>query len=116
MAGTWAVLIAVALWTSGPEAPPAWAWLRAFEEAGGDKLVHAGLFAVQGWLLSRCRPGTPSAGWLLGCLAAVVAYGALTEAVQAPLGGRRAELADWAADAAGAALGVAVYARRWRRR
>lgn len=112
IAGAWAALIAASLWTSGPEAPPSWAWLAAFEEAGGDKLVHAGLFAVQAWLLCRYRQGPPTAGWLLGCLALAVAFGGLTEAVQVPLAGREGELADLAADAVGAGAGVAAFSRR----
>jgi hypothetical protein len=117
-AGAWAVLIAALLWSSGPEVPTPWTWLGtwlgAAEEAGGDKLVHALLFGVQAWLLCSVRPGAPSAGWLAACLGATVAYGGLTEAVQAALGGRDAELADLWADAAGAAGAVAAYA--WRRR
>lgn len=118
LAGAWAVLVAASLWTAGPEAPPAWTWLAAFEEAGGDKLVHAALFAVQAWLLCRSRPGAPGVGWLLGCLAAAVAYGALTEGVQLSLAGREGDLLDLAADALGAGLGTAAYAteRRWRGR
>lgn len=115
LAGAWALLVAAALWTSGPETPPAWAWIAAFEEAGGDKLVHAGLFGVQAWLLCRFRPGLPGAGWLVGCFAVAVAYGALTEGVQVLLEGREGDLADLAADAAGAAAGVAAFAA-WRAR
>lgn len=111
----WALLVAAALWGAGPETPPAWAWLAAFEDAGGDKLVHAGLFAVQAWLLCRCRPGPPSAGWLVGCLALALAYGGLTEGVQVLLVGREGDLADLGADAAGAGAGVAAFAA-WRRR
>jgi len=115
LAGGWALLVAAALWSTGPERPPPWAWLAAFEDAGGDKLAHAGLFAVQAWLLCRCRPGPPRAGWLGACLAAAVAYGALTEGVQVLLGGREGDLADLAADALGAGAGVAAFAV-WRRR
>lgn len=118
LAGAWAVLVAAVLWTSGPDGPPAWAWLAAFEEAGGDKLVHGGLFAVQAWLLCRSRPAASGAGWLLGCLAAAVAYGALTEAVQLLLAAREGDLLDLAADALGAGLGAGAYAaaRWWRQR
>lgn len=115
LAGGWALLVAAALWSTGPETPPAWAWLAAFEDAGGDKLVHAGLFAVQAWLLCRCRPGPPRARWLAGCFAAAVAFGALTEGVQVLLAGREGDPADLAADALGAAAGVAAFAA-WRGR
>lgn len=115
-AGAWAVLVSVLLWTSGPEAPSGWIWLGAFEEAGGDKLGHGGLFLVQAWLLCRCRRGLPTAAWLGGCLLLTVLFGALTEAVQVPLGGREGELGDLVADALGAAAGVAAFARWSRRR
>jgi VanZ family protein len=111
-AAAWAVLVAVLLWAPGPEAPPRWQWLAAFEAAGGDKLVHALLFAVLAWLLCGCRRGRPAAGWLAGCFALAVAYGGLTEGGQALLGGRDPSLGDLAADALGAAAGVLAFARR----
>lgn len=113
-AAAWAVLIAVLLWTGGPETPPSWIWLEALQEAGGDKLGHAGLFLVQAWLLCRARPPTPA--WLGASLAVAVLFGALTEAVQVPLGDREGELGDLVADALGAAAGVAAFARWSRRR
>lgn len=109
-AGAWAALIAVLLWASGPESPPQWGWIAAFEEAGGDKLGHAGLFLVQAWLLCRAGPRTPA--WAGACLVLAVLYGALTEAVQGFLPGRDGDLGDLAADAVGALAGVAAFARR----
>lgn len=119
-AGGWAVLVAWSLWTGGPEGSPAWggleAWLERFEEAGGDKLAHAGLFAVQGWLLCRIRPGAVAWPWIGGCFAATCAFGLLTEAGQLAVDARGAEVLDAAADVAGAALGVALFALQARRR
>ncbi|HUP43039.1 MAG TPA: VanZ family protein [Thermoanaerobaculia bacterium] len=111
-AAAWAVLVAVLLWTPGPEAPPRWQWLAAFGAAGGDKLVHALLFAVLAWFLCGSRRGGPAAGWLAGCFVLAVAYGGLTEAVQALVVGRDPSLGDLAADALGAAAGVLAFARR----
>jgi hypothetical protein len=115
-AAAWAMVIAAALWTPAPEAPPEWgwwSWLGELEAAGGDKVVHALLFGVQAWLLCRWRRGAPTGAWLGGCLALTIAYGGMTEAVQAALGGRAAELGDLVADAVGAGIGVAAFA--WRR-
>lgn len=120
VAGAWAVLVAWSLWTGGPDGPPAWGplgtWLDGFEESGGDKLVHAGLFAVQGWLVCRVRRGAPGWPWLGGCFLLVAGFGLLTEAGQLAVETREAEVLDGVADAAGAALGVALYALRARRR
>jgi VanZ family protein len=110
-AAAWAALVAVLLWAPGPEAPPRWQWLAALEAAGGDKLVHALLFAVLAWLLCGSRRGGPAAGWLAGSLVLAVAYGGLTEGVQALVGGRDPSLGDLGADALGAAAGVLVFAR-----
>lgn len=119
-AGGWAVLVAWSLWTGGPDGPPSWggleAWLDRFEEAGGDKLVHAVLFAVQGWLLCRTRRAPAAWPWLAGCFAATSAFALLTEAGQLAVETRRPEALDAVADVAGAALGVGLFALRTRRR
>ncbi|MFP3941490.1 MAG: VanZ family protein [Thermoanaerobaculia bacterium] len=113
-AGVWAVLVAWSLWTGGPAGPPAWsgfeAWFERFDEAGGDKLVHAVLFAVQGWLVCRIRREGVSWPWLGGCFAATSAFGVLTEAGQLAVETRTAEALDAAADVAGAAVGVGLFA------
>lgn len=113
-AAGWAALVAVLLWSSAPEGPPAFAWLARLEAAGGDKAVHAALFAVQAWLLCRSRPGSAAAGWLAGCFGLAVAYGVLTEVGQLAVDGRNADVADALADAAGAAAAVVGVALRRR--
>lgn len=119
-AGVWGALVAWSLWTGGPAGPPAWggleAWLDRFEGAGGDKLVHAALFGVQGWLVCRTRREATGWLWLGGCFAATSAFGVLTEVGQLAVEAREAEVLDAAADVAGAAFGVALFAlrARWR--
>ena len=70
--------------------------------AYSDKLVHGGLFAVLGALAARSwlQPGQR---WRVAV--ALLLLGAITEALQAVIPGRSASLGDWAADAAGLALG-----------
>lgn len=111
-AAAWAVLIGVLLWTSGPETPPSWTWVARFEEAGGDKLVHAVLFGVQAWLLLRGRPGDLRPGWLVAGVGAAILFGIVTELGQLAVPGRDAGVGDALADAVGAAVGAGYY--RWR--
>jgi hypothetical protein len=129
-AGLWAAFVAVLLWLPGSDGPSPWTlfdWLaahaellEALAEAGGDKVAHGALFAVQAWLLCRCR--APAAGsiagstlvWRAACFVLTAGYGALTEAGQLLVAGRAAGLPDALANAAGAALGVALHARRSR--
>ena len=74
---------------------------------GADKLVHAGLFLLLAGV-SRLRFGPASR-----VLAAVLAYAALSEVVQAVLlSGRSGDLLDLLADAVGALVGWQL-ARRW---
>ena len=68
-----------------------------------DKLVHASLFALLGWLALR--------SWLLArqrwwVVAGLLLLGALTEALQSQIPGRSASLGDWLADATGLAVGM----------
>ena len=125
-AGAWALLVAVALFASGPETGVLAPWIRRFEEMGGDRLVHGLLFFVQAWLLVGAferggeegreanRAAGRGAGVGAGVAAAVVAaaYGGASEVVQAYLPGRSAELADFAADAVGAVAGAVAAAMR----
>lgn len=99
----WAVLIEMLLlWPSPPEVP------RLFSSVGFDKIVHAVLFAVQAvlgaWALAeRGRSAWPA---LIG----TIAFGAFTELQQHLMPSRAMELGDLLADAAGAALGLALFA------
>lgn len=118
-AALWAAFVAVLLWLPGSDGPsrlPFAEVLEALAEAGGDKVVHGALFAVQAWLLCRCRaPAAGSTvGWGTACFALAAGYGALTEAGQLLVVGRDAGLPDALANAAGAAVGVALHARRGR--
>lgn len=71
--------------------------------AWSDKLVHASLFAVLGWLAARAwlQPGQR---WRV--VVALLLLGALTEALQSVIPGRSASLGDWLADATGLAAGL----------
>lgn len=112
MAALWALGIAALLWAPSRGGPSRWPFaeqLAAFAEAGGDKLVHGALFAVQAFLLYRCRRGGP--GWLAASFALATGYGVLTEAGQLWVEGRDAGLADALANTVGAALGIAIHAR-----
>lgn len=107
--------MAALLWTPGSGQPPQWRWLQLFERAGGDKLVHAGLFGVQAWLLCRCRDRS-GFRWPAASFALAVAYGLVTEAGQVVVPGRGATAGDVAADTAGAAVGAAFASWRSRAR
>lgn len=74
-----------------------------------DKIFHAVAFCVWAMLVTG---GWRWPGWLVLVVAAV--FGGATESVQ-PLSGREAELADLAADLAGAAVGLwaGLRLRRW---
>jgi VanZ family protein len=104
----WALLILVLCLMPGA-ALPAWHWADLFSV---DKLVHAGLFAVQALLVLRAAGGQGRADafpWLL----AVVAYGGALELMQMlPALGRRGDWNDLAANTLGALLGWAWH--RWR--
>jgi len=78
--------------------------------AGVDKLVHLGLFAA---LASSGRWAGTGARALAVLL---IAYAAVSEVVQGLSAlGRSMSLADWAADAVGVLLGLALWALAERR-
>lgn len=79
-----------------------------------DKLLHLAEFAVLGALLARAlrAGGWPPARVLVGALLLGSLYGASDELHQAFVSDRHADLRDWAADTAGAALGAAAFLRR----
>ncbi|MBN1773685.1 MAG: VanZ family protein, partial [Deltaproteobacteria bacterium] len=98
-AGAWATLVLTLTSLPQPDVP-----FPVF--AGLDKLAHAGLYAVLGFLAALgtardARLRSRSAGLLLlavaGCLAAL---GALDELHQSWIPGRSADLLDWVADVA----------------
>lgn len=76
-----------------------------------DKLVHFVAYAVLAWLLAmawQASVGRLNARHLKFVWLVVVLYGAVDEMTQ-PLVGRTASLADWLADAAGAALALIIF-------
>jgi VanZ family protein len=78
-----------------------------------DKVAHAGTFAVLIGLIIWSMRGKR----LIACFAAVAFYGAATEVIQAFVPNRTADVLDWLADVAGAAVGLVllwlIY-RMWR--
>lgn len=81
-----------------------------------DKVVHAGGYFVLALLLAAVifRRQTKPLGAYLMLLTVVMAYAALDEISQIPVG-RSADLYDWLADLVGAAAGFVTFARaqRW---
>lgn len=114
LVAAWAVLVMVLLWMPGAEGPAPWAWLERFRDGGGDKLVHAGLFGVQAWLLCRCPPGPGERRWLVACVGVAVAFGVVTELGQLAVPGRDASLGDAVADVVGALSGAVLSGVRFR--
>jgi VanZ family protein len=104
----WAALIAL---MAGASELPATPGVPYF-----DKLAHFAVYAVlglllgRGWVVAGRRPAWP---WLL--LFALL-LGVTDELRQAQIPERSAELADWVADALGAATGFLIAVRIARRR
>lgn len=76
-----------------------------------DKLIHFVAYAVLAWLLAtawQASVGRLNTRHLKFVWLVVVLYGAIDEVTQ-PLVGRTMSLADWLADAAGAAIGLMVF-------
>lgn len=68
-----------------------------------DKLVHAGLFGVLGFLAARSWLQHRQRAWAVGGL---LVFGVFTEMLQAFIPGREAALGDWMADALGLVGGM----------
>jgi len=103
----WAVVL---LWLGqqkGDDLPDSPLW----ELPGGDKLAHAGAYAVLG-ALTAWAAGLPPLSRAVGWgLAAALLVGLLDEWGQASTPDRQASAADVAADLVGGALGAALSAR-----
>jgi VanZ family protein len=80
-----------------------------------DKVVHALLYGVLGWLVARAEPTWLTPGRALPVLAAIAAFAALDEWHQTLVPGRSGSVDDWAADVVGAALALTLAAYRRRR-
>lgn len=76
-----------------------------------DKVVHFSVYGLLGTLVCRQSHDVRGAVW---SLAAVAAFGASDEWHQSFVPGREAEVADWIADTAGAAVAIFLYTR-WTR-
>jgi VanZ family protein len=76
-----------------------------------DKIVHIIAFAGLSWLFAmtwELSAGRLNSGHLVRAWFLITLYAALEEATQ-PFVGRYASFFDWLADAAGAALGLALF-------
>ena len=77
-----------------------------------DKLAHFAMYGVLGTVAALCwrrADRTPTAFAVALC---AILVGAADELHQRSVPGRSAELADWAADIAGVAVGFSLVARR----
>ncbi|MGI9075721.1 MAG: VanZ family protein [Gemmatimonadaceae bacterium] len=82
---------------------------------GADKMVHASLYAVLGWLGGKAAGGEDlSFAGAAGTLASIAMFGAADEWHQQFVAGRAADPMDWLADMLGA--GTALLLLVWRQR
>lgn len=121
----WAVLVAVAMLSPG-DAVPRWSdelWFGRWLDPLADKVVHFVLFAVLTLLAVRSFRALDPRGPapllasrpILAAVLVSIAYGGLAELAQLRFTARSAELADFAADAAGALCAAALASLgRWR--
>lgn len=86
----------------------------------GDKFLHVAAFAVLATLAATCwsawRPPMRT-GHFLMLAAILIAYAALDEVTQVPVG-RKADVADWMADVVGILIGIGafgIFCRFWAR-
>lgn len=100
----WPLCIAALIFTASSRSAVAGPRIPHF-----DKVVHFSVYGLLGTLVCRVGNGRAGAWW---ALAAVSAYGATDEWHQSFVPGRYAELEDWIADTAGAAVAILLY-RRW---
>jgi VanZ family protein len=77
-----------------------------------DKMAHLSAYAVMGFLCARWRRerGDSQGRVALYALGFVALVGAVDEIHQLWIPGRSAEFADWLADVAGGAIGIALSA------
>lgn len=88
------VLVALTAWFSLDRSPPGWAFVA------GDKVLHAATYALLVYWFGQLYPGTRRR---LALVLAFVAFGGLLEVLQGwSTVARDPEIADLAADAAGA--------------
>ena len=94
----WLCLFAATHWPQPPDLS---------DVPGSDKTVHLTAYALLAFLLARTLAGRRplSLATMAVVLAIVATYGAADELTQ-PFFGRETELNDWAADMAGAMIGL----------
>ena len=87
-----------------------WPNVRLPNIDNADKYVHFAGFAGLSFLMAWAIPTIGRMRWLNALLALLtaVAYGAIDEISQAPVG-RTTDIVDWAADCSGAVFGVLCY-------
>ena len=108
--------VAPALWGTFIEVLTSWPRVPDFgEPEGSDKVVHFGLYAVFAYLVIRAaQAGRPSLRLVTLTLLGLMAWAAADEWHQRFIDGRTPSTADWAADSAGVAVGIAVAWARFR--
>lgn len=81
------------------------------QTSGIDKVLHFSIYTVLAFLLTR-QISEDTTRWraVAGALVIAIAFAAVDEWHQRFIPGRFPELADWLADAAGAAVGAIAYA------
>ena len=103
----WAALLLVLTSIPNPNVP---------QVSGADKVVHALIYGVLGWLVVRAlEPTARTARTLTAAFAAIVAMAWADEWHQQFVPGRSQEAADWLADSTGAALAILTASARSRR-
>lgn len=106
----WALVILVLCLIPGKDLPE-WHWFALFDL---DKLVHAGMFFVLALLLAQAfHAARRPKRWLLTACLIAIAYGMATEFMQGlEAMGRRTDVNDMIANAAGAV--AATWYASWR--
>lgn len=98
------------LWAAFIEFLTSWPGAPGFSvPAGSDKVAHATLYAVFGFLVARAvATGRPGARATLAVVLALAAWAAIDEWHQRFIEGRNPSTADWVADMCGIAVGMAA--------
>lgn len=87
--------------------------------AFADKVVHATMYGILGFLLSRAMDDparTTRVRAMFGAFLFCVAMGAADEWHQLYIDGRDADVHDWIADSTGGFIGAAIWTLRSRQR
>ena len=102
--------VPAALWAALIELLTSWPTPSGMSvPAGSDKVAHAALYAVFGFLVARAvQTGRPGLRVTLAVLPALAAWAALDEWHQRFIAGRTPSTADWVADICGVAIGMAA--------